>query len=107
LFYLQRICWQSSTVFVQRIKSPSNQLPAAAAHKVEWNSTILVPYDRFRFIVEYNWNTNKWNHGGQGRSEVRHAWNRLGFPGVWEFSVGSAIGVNHDAEKFRIIARVI
>ncbi|PYS34622.1 MAG: hypothetical protein DMG14_28980 [Acidobacteria bacterium] len=65
LFYLQRICWQSSTVFVQRIKSPSNQLPAAAAHKVEWNSTILVPYDRFRFIVEYNWNTNKWNHGGQ------------------------------------------
>ena len=42
-----------------------------------------------------------------GRSEVRHAWNRLGFPGVWEFSVGSAIGVNHDAEEFRIIARVI
>jgi len=26
---------------------------------------------------------------------------------VWEFSVGSAIGVNHDAEEFRIIARVI
>ena len=98
---------QAGLDFVQRIKSPSNQPSVVAAHKFEWNSGFLVPYDRLRFVVEYNWNTNKWNHGGQNDQKYATPGIVWDLPGVWELSVGSAIGVNHGAEKFRITARAI
>ncbi len=98
---------QAGIDFVQRIKSPSNQTPVPAAHKFEWNSGFLVPYDRLRFVVEYNWLTNTWNHGGQDNQKYVTPGIVWDLPSVWEFSVGSAIGVNHGAEKFRVMARVI
>ena len=69
---------------------------------IEWNSGMFVPYRRARFTSEINWNKN---------AEENNLYLTPGI--VWklprdtEFGVGVPLGVNRDADSFKMIVKLV
>jgi hypothetical protein len=93
---------------VQRVKSPKDpNEKEPAAHEFILNVGFFLPFKlsfgTFAFTSEFNWRTNTWNNGG----EENH---RYYTPGLvwnvgngWEIGLEAAIGLNKDADNYRII----
>lgn len=74
-----------------------------AAHEITWNAGFFVPFWQLRYTTELNWTTNEWNGGDENELYLTpgFVWD---LPGTWEAGVGVPIGINDDADNFRVIA---
>jgi hypothetical protein len=100
---------------VHRVKTPPETedgegegLGAATdPHELDLDVGAFVPVGKLCGTMELNWTTDQWNHHG-ATSEIYVTpgvvWDPV--PG-WEFGVGVAVGVSHDADRARVIGTVI
>jgi hypothetical protein len=94
---------------VQRVKQADNPAEReSAAHESTLNVGFFLPFDlpvgTFIFTSEFNWRTNRWNNDGQEDQKYYTPGLVWHLPGGWELGIGAAIGLNHDADKYRIIS---
>jgi len=93
---------------VQRIKSPdAPKEREPAAHEFFLRAGFFLPFKlpvgTFAFTSEFTWTTNAWNNSGEEDQKYYTpglVWN---LPHGWEIGIGAAIGLNDDADAYRII----
>jgi hypothetical protein len=94
---------------VQRVKqadNPGEKEPAA--HECTLNVGFFLPFHlpvgKFIFTSEFNWRTNRWNNDGQEDQKYYTPGLVWHLPSGWEIGIGAAIGLNSDADDYRIIS---
>jgi hypothetical protein len=93
---------------VQRIKSPDTSAEREpAAHEFFLSAGFFLPFKlpigTFAFTSEFTWTTNEWNNDGEEDQKYYTpglVWN---LDNGWEIGIGAAIGLNNDADAYRII----
>jgi hypothetical protein len=93
---------------VQRIKSPDDSAEREpAAHEFFLSAGFFLPFQHpigtFAFTSEFTWTTNEWNNSGKEDQKYYTpglVWN---LDNGWEIGIGAAIGLNDDADAYRVI----
>lgn len=94
---------------VQRVKQaddPEEREPAAHECTLNVGFFLPLPLPVGTLIVtsEFNWMTNRWNNDGQEDQKYYTPGLVWHLPSGWEIGIGAAIGLNRDADDYRIIS---
>jgi hypothetical protein len=91
---------------VQRVKSPEDPGDEEPeSHELFLNEGFYIPVDRWRYTVEFNWKSNKWNHGGEDEEIFLTPRLMVSLLEIWEFGLSAPIGLDQDSENFRTIGQ--
>lgn len=92
---------------MQRVKKRQNPADAPAANKLKLNTGFYGPIGHLVYSLELNWETNRWNNGGQDNTlylTPRLAYN---FTNNFEIGLGVPICVNNTSDHYRLIGMLI
>lgn len=98
---------QAGVGLLQRVKGhASENEDGPTAHEFNLNVGSFVPVSHVVLTGELNWQTNRWNHGGQ-ESLLYFTPGLVWHPAsTWEVGVGVPIDLTRDADGFRNILKL-
>jgi hypothetical protein len=99
---------QIGVSFLQRVKEPadfSDREPAA--HEFAWHMGAFVPFTHWVASVELDGANNRWNHDGEDNRVYVTPGCVVKLSGSMEAGVGISVGLNRDADRFRITTQLI
>lgn len=116
-FHNTQLFSQLGFEFLQRVKKPriddTEQEEVSAdteevepqAHSFFFNIGYIIPSGIARYVIEMNWETNRWNHGGED-NELYLTPGIVWVPSkYWEFAIGGSIGLNKSSDPYDIFLR--
>jgi hypothetical protein len=91
---------------LDRVKEPDDEEDREPkAHELTWDTGFILPLHEEALITfEFNWETNEWNNNGTDSEMYITPGLDWEFLDDWEFNVEIQIGVNHDADDYKINA---
>ncbi len=104
-FHDSQIFTQIGFSFVDRLKNhadPDEDEPEA--HDFIWNAGFFIPCGDVRWVTEFNWRTNEWNHNGDENELYITPGVIWVLPEGWEAGLGVPVGLNDKSDNYRVIA---
>ncbi len=107
-FHNMQIFIQPALTFYERVKRHANPAnDSSAATEFDLNSGFFGPLGSAVYSLELNWDTNTWNHNGSTNELYLTPGLAYNFSHHFEVGLGVPVGLNHGADRYRVIGMMV